>query len=490
MTPQTKRHYSIRKVRASVGSVLIGTSLLFGLSAHSVQAETPTTEPSAGTTQQGTEQNKPGSEIEFQADQVPAAAQTEDAKYKYWLYYQKEGEKDPSKVEKEGFDDVAELKPKLEQAIDKYDKQGYPHYDKFVDGNKTLLVFHGYKTVITLEEIGNNGNNGSKHTSVIYGNDKDTKAKVEQKVTSLIAGLKKDYDVEHSEKTETNQRTITLTFRPKSEETPKVDPKTPEKAPETGKTPEAGQTENLNKDYKLFYQIEAERSPEKVKSEDFHGNEEALNAKLKAVREEYARNGYPHSDQFINGNSILLIFYSYKNTITVETTGDNGSKQSSVIYGNDKAKVEKKVADLIAGLETDYEVKRSEKTEENQRTITLTLTPKSEETPKVPESEKTPDMPKQPDTSKTPDESKKSEESKKPESEKMSKDERAPKVEGMSNMPKSDTKQVEPSKPMPLKAQTAKKVLPNTGDASSALTLLGSGLLGFLGVAYTRKRKK
>lgn len=489
MTPQTKRHYSIRKVRASVGSVLIGTSLLFGLSAHSVQAETPTTEPSAGTTQQGTEQKKPESEIEFQADQVPAAAQTEDAKHEYKLYYQIEQIKtDAGGGQPETFNGTAgELKAKLEQVKKEYAQKGYPHSDQFLNGNNVLLIFYGYKNTIILKTT---DKDGSQHSSVIYGDDN---AKVEQKVSELTDGLKKTYEthtVERLEKKGDRERTITLTFRPKSEETPKVDPKAPEKAPETGKTPEAGQTENLNKDYKLFYQIEAERSPEKVKSEDFRGNEEALNAKLKAVREEYTRNGYPHSDQFINGNSILLIFYSYKNTITVETTGDNGSKHSSVIYGNDKAKVEKKVADLIAGLETDYEVKRSEKTEENQRTITLTLTPKSEETPKVPESEKTPDMPKQPDTSKTPDESKKSEESKKPESEKMSKDEKAPKVEGMSNMPKSDTKQVEPSKPMPLKAQTAKKVLPNTGDASSALTLLGSGLLGFLGVAYTRKRKK
>ncbi|MDQ8764413.1 GAG-binding domain-containing protein, partial [Streptococcus ruminantium] len=40
MTPQKKRHYSIRKLRAGVGSILIGTTLLFGLSTQLVQANT------------------------------------------------------------------------------------------------------------------------------------------------------------------------------------------------------------------------------------------------------------------------------------------------------------------------------------------------------------------------------------------------------------------------------------------------------------------
>ncbi|WP_194210439.1 GAG-binding domain-containing protein, partial [Streptococcus ruminantium] len=53
MTPQKKRHYSIRKLRAGVGSILIGTTLLFGLSTQLVQANTTadgTTSGSAGGT--------------------------------------------------------------------------------------------------------------------------------------------------------------------------------------------------------------------------------------------------------------------------------------------------------------------------------------------------------------------------------------------------------------------------------------------------------
>ncbi|MDQ8837801.1 YSIRK-type signal peptide-containing protein [Streptococcus ruminantium] len=53
MTPQKKRHYSIRKLRAGVGSILIGTTLLFGLSTQLVQANTTadgTTSDSAGGT--------------------------------------------------------------------------------------------------------------------------------------------------------------------------------------------------------------------------------------------------------------------------------------------------------------------------------------------------------------------------------------------------------------------------------------------------------
>ncbi|WP_227990286.1 GAG-binding domain-containing protein, partial [Streptococcus ruminantium] len=53
MTPQKKRHYSIRKLRAGVGSILIGTTLLFGLSTQLVQANVTTdgtTSDSAGGT--------------------------------------------------------------------------------------------------------------------------------------------------------------------------------------------------------------------------------------------------------------------------------------------------------------------------------------------------------------------------------------------------------------------------------------------------------
>ncbi|MDQ8781063.1 GAG-binding domain-containing protein, partial [Streptococcus ruminantium] len=53
MTPQKKRHYSIRKLRAGVGSILIGTTLLFGLSTQLVQANVTadsTTSGSAGGT--------------------------------------------------------------------------------------------------------------------------------------------------------------------------------------------------------------------------------------------------------------------------------------------------------------------------------------------------------------------------------------------------------------------------------------------------------
>ncbi|MDQ8820507.1 GAG-binding domain-containing protein, partial [Streptococcus ruminantium] len=54
MTPQKKRHYSIRKLRAGVGSILIGTTLLFGLSTQLVQANTTadgtTSDSAEGTT--------------------------------------------------------------------------------------------------------------------------------------------------------------------------------------------------------------------------------------------------------------------------------------------------------------------------------------------------------------------------------------------------------------------------------------------------------
>ncbi|WP_194210502.1 GAG-binding domain-containing protein, partial [Streptococcus ruminantium] len=54
MTPQKKRHYSIRKLQAGAGSILIGTTLLFGLSTQLVQANATadgtTTSGSAGGT--------------------------------------------------------------------------------------------------------------------------------------------------------------------------------------------------------------------------------------------------------------------------------------------------------------------------------------------------------------------------------------------------------------------------------------------------------
>lgn len=73
-----------------------------------------------------------------------------------------------------------------------------------------------------------------------------------------------------------------------------------------------------------------------------------------------------------------------------------------------------------------------------------------------------------------------------PEVEKLSETEKKPE---MLQNETTTPEQAEPSKDLPLKVKT-KKVLPNTGDTPSIPAWLGSGLLGFLGMVYTKERKK
>ncbi|MDQ8820716.1 LPXTG cell wall anchor domain-containing protein, partial [Streptococcus ruminantium] len=166
---------------------------------------------------------------------------------------------------------------------------------------------------------------------------------------------------------------------------------------------------------------------------------------------------------------------------------------------------EAEIKKLTESLSDTYKIEKKEgydKLEPTVKTITLVLT-KLSDTPKetpAPKKEDKPTPPKdekqtQPEDKK-PEQPKKDEKQTQPEDKKAEKpkDEKQTQPEGKKPEQPKDKKPVpapkKAEKAMPSKARTPKKVLPNTGEVPSILAVLGSGLLGFLGIAHTKKRKK
>ncbi|WP_155971182.1 YSIRK-type signal peptide-containing protein [Streptococcus ruminantium] len=208
--------------------------------------ETPTPLPRVQDQSQPTPKSKPEETPKAEAlkQEAPKVSvpKVEDNQHLFWLYYQKghDEKRKPAKpleeiIEKEGFDKPEEKETKIKNAVERYAKEGYPHYDRFDNGNNTLLVFHRYKTYIVLKTL---GDNGSKQTSVFYG--KNREQDVESKVQEWTTELEKNYDVERSEVTGSNERTITLTLKPKTNEADKPAPDMP-KVPEVPKKPDMPQ---------------------------------------------------------------------------------------------------------------------------------------------------------------------------------------------------------------------------------------------------------
>ncbi len=315
----------------------------------------------------------------------------------------------------------------------------------------------------------------------------------------------------------------------KDEEKPAPEPKkdTEKPAPSQPK-----QDDSMKKDYKLFYQTK-----DKTEEVDFKGTPEELKATLDKAIEKYKQNGYPYVDRFERENRILLVFNQHKSIIVLETNGDGGSRQSRPFYGTPQ-ELEAEIKKLTESLSDTYKIEKKEgydKLDPTVKTITLVLTklsdtpketpaPKKEDKPTPPKDEKQtqpedkkPEQPKkdekqtQPEDKK-PEQPKKDEKQTQPEGKKAEKpkDEKQTQPEGKKAEKPKDEKQTQPEgkkpeqpkdkkpvpapkkaeKAMPSKARTPKKVLPNTGEVSSILAVLGSGLLGFLGIAHTKKRKK
>ncbi|BDD38427.1 hypothetical protein GUT183_06650 [Streptococcus ruminantium] len=321
-------------------------------------------------------------------------------------------------------------------------------------------------------------------------------------------------------------------------EEPKKDKETPAPTPEPKKEEEKPapsqpkQDDSMKKDYKLFYQTK-----DKTEEVDFKGTPEELKATLDKAIEKYKQNGYPYVDRFERENRILLVFNQHKSIIVLETNGDGGSRQSRPFYGTPQ-ELEAEIKKLTESLSDTYKIEKKEgydKLDPTVKTITLVLTklsdtpketpaPKKEDKPTPPKDEKQtqpedkkPEQPKkdekqtQPEDKK-PEQPKKDEKQTQPEGKKAEKpkDEKQTQPEGKKAEKPKDEKQTQPEgkkpeqpkdkkpvpapkkaeKAMPSKARTPKKVLPNTGEVPSILAVLGSGLLGFLGIAHTKKRKK
>ncbi|QHF54260.1 YSIRK-type signal peptide-containing protein [Streptococcus sp. DAT741] len=532
MTPQKKRHYSIRKLQAGAGSILIGTTLLFGLSTQAVQANTPADNTTASTGKATVTSEEPTAATtsgETTSTEPTSKEGTQEKDHKYWLYYRKglsergelNGQARPlGETEKEGFDKEEEKADKIKKAAAKYTELGYPHYDQFDNGNNTLLIFHRYKTYIILETT---GKDGSKQTSVFYGENREQD--VEKKIKEWASELEKTYDVKRSEEKKEHEKTITLTLTPKSDKAPEATPeqKAPKKDEIPAPTPEPKkdtekpapsqpkQDDSMKKDYKLFYQTK-----DKTEEVNFKGTPEELKATLDKAIEKYKQNGYPYVDRFERENRILLVFNQHKSIIVLETNGDGGSRQSRPFYGTPQ-ELEAEIKKLTESLSDTYKIEKKEgydKLDPTVKTITLVLT-KLSDTPKETPAPKKEDKPTPPkDEKQTQPEDKKAEKPKdekqtQPEGKKAEKpkDEKQTQPEGKKPEKPKDEKQTQPEgkkpeqpkdkKPAPAPKKTEKampskpkKVLPNTGEVPSILAVLGSGLLGFLGMSQIKRRKK
>ncbi|BDD42072.1 GAG-binding domain-containing protein [Streptococcus ruminantium] len=279
---------------------------------------------------------------------------------------------------------------------------------------------------------------------------------------------------------------------PKKEEEKPTPAPTPEPKKDTEKPApsQPKQDDSMKKDYKLFYQTK-----DKTEEVDFKGTPEELKATLDKAIEKYKQDGYPYVDRFERENRILLVFNQHKSIIVLETNGDGGSRQSRPFYGTPQ-ELEAEIKKLTESLSDTYKIEKKEgydKLDPTVKTITLVLT-KLSDTPKETPAPKKEDKPTPPkDEKQTQPEGKKAEKPKDEKAEKP-KDEKQTQPEGKKPEQPKDKKPVpapkKAEKAMPSKARTPKKVLPNTGEVPSILALLGSGLLGFLGMSQIKRRKK
>ncbi|MDQ8767669.1 YSIRK-type signal peptide-containing protein [Streptococcus ruminantium] len=253
------------------------------------------------------------------------------------------------------------------------------------------------------------------------------------------------------------------------------------------------------------------------------------------------------------GSRVLLIFYKHKSyIITKSGEGETATQGTSTFY-KDNTELEKEIERLKKVFADTYDVKREdgEKDEDGVKvkTVTLTLTkrglkpqvtpqpekpstpevaPKSGDKPSVPSKPEVapkpgdkPSVPSKPEVAPKPDAkpSVPSIPEMVPEPEKLEMDKSMKVVPGKpekatpeAQVPEAQVPQVQvpqpqtPQLPSPKEevakaqqqpraiqssapAKSGGKQLPNTGEAASILTLVGSGMLGLLGLAFTKKRK-
>ncbi|MDQ8821098.1 LPXTG cell wall anchor domain-containing protein [Streptococcus ruminantium] len=289
--------------------------------------------------------------------------------------------------------------------------------------------------------------------------------------------------------------------------------------------------------YKLYSQIDGQ-DPKEV-DEGKITTKEQLEEAEKKEKEAKKNAGYPYVDRFNRdgGSRVLLIFYKHKSyIITKSGEGETATQGTSTFY-KDNTELEKEIERLKKVLADTYDVKREdgEKDEDGVKvkTVTLTLTkrglkpqvtpqPEKPSTPEVaPKPGDKPSVPSKPEVAPKPDAkpSVPSIPEMVPEPEKLEMDKSMKVVPGKpekatpeAQVPEAQVPQVQvpqpqtPQLPSPKEevakaqqqpraiqssapAKSGGKQLPNTGEAASILTLVGSGTLGLLGLAFTKKRK-
>ncbi|MDQ8767067.1 YSIRK-type signal peptide-containing protein [Streptococcus ruminantium] len=273
------------------------------------------------------------------------------------------------------------------------------------------------------------------------------------------------------------------------------------------------------KKYSIYHGIDGRTEGPKT----FEGTAAALEEFLK--QEMASRKDYPYVDRFEKDERVLLVFNKYKTFIVIQTKEGDEVKQTIYPSYKDPEKLTAEIKQLMDGFRKDYHVERKDgfdKNETNVPTVTLVLTKNSEKTKREQLVQPKAEQPSQPRVEQL--SQPKAEQSSQPKVEQLSqpKAEQSsqPKVEQLSqpkaeqlSQPKDEqSAQAKAEKLVPLKGgmlgskQTEQsertqsnpqikreaKTLPNTGEGSSALMLVGVGL-GLLSsalVLFNRRRRE
>ncbi|MDQ8780828.1 GAG-binding domain-containing protein, partial [Streptococcus ruminantium] len=422
MTPQKKRHYSIRKLRAGVGSILIGTTLLFGLSTQLVQANTTadgtTTSDSAGgttaapgVTATGTNATTTATGGETATEEKPKVEEPKEKPVEGTpketapkAEDKKEAETPNAPTNPADYPIVKELKQLLEEVnkqspLDEtgpfkgqaefWKKQG-PLAEarlknvKSKAGEKAVKDFlEDYVQYAKIEKMARHAQQlYKKHASSTemldlikkafeIGKDEDTYASLEG--PNLVDYVNDDVIGPYNKIVELARKLDEEKAKKEKEKEQPAPAPTPEpkKDTENPAPSQPKQDDSMKKDYKLFYQTK-----DKTEEVNFKGTPEELKATLDKAIEKYKQDGYPYVDRFERENRILLVFNQHKSIIVLETNGDGGSRQSRPFYGTPQ-ELEAEIKKLTESLSDTYKIEKKEgydKLEPTVKTITLVLT--------------------------------------------------------------------------------------------------------------------
>ncbi|WP_156019693.1 YSIRK-type signal peptide-containing protein [Streptococcus ruminantium] len=336
------------------------------------------------------------------------------------------------------------------------------------------------------------------------------------------------------------------------EETPKAEalkqgaPKKEEKPSSSGHSNSNSGTQAT---YRLFAKVEG-KGAEEIDKDKIKSKDDRDRAEKKVIEDNKEK--YPYVDRIEKGNDLVLLFSEYKTNIVLRTVNsDDDKREIQYSFYKKEADLKAHLEEVKKGWADNYDVEQKEEIGEDKvKTVTLIFTKKGlkpEVTPqpekpqddKKPSEPSTPEVTPQPEKPSTPEVAPKPGEKPSvpskpevapkpddkpsiPEPEKLEMDKSMKVVPGKpkkatpeAQVPEAQVPQVPqvqvpqtqaPQLPSPKEevakvqqqpraiqssapAKSGGKQLPNTGEAASILTLVGSGMLGLLGLAFTKKRK-